>query len=106
MLSLKSGFAGSFLKAGLVWEAGCGLLKIFFFLLECPFYASEYECLVCIGNTSFPYNFPFFLALECCGVVSLWAVPGSWKCEWKYSGVEGGNPGVHREVCSAVPRSP
>lgn len=93
------------LKAVLVWEAGCGLLKIFFFLLEHPFYASEYECFVFIGNSS-PYNFSFFLAPECCSVVSLWAVPGSWKCEWEYSGVEGGNPGVHREVRSAVPQRP
>lgn len=54
---------------------------------------------------SFYYNLFYFfpLALECCGLVSLWAVPGSWKCGWEFSGVECGNPAVHREVSSVVP---
>lgn len=106
MLSLKNGCAGNFSEGSSSLGSWMWFAKDIFFLLERRFYASEYECVVCIGNTLSPYNFSFFLAPECCGVVSLWAVPGSWKREWVYGGVEGGNPGVHREVCSAVPQSP
>lgn len=61
-------------------NAVCALVIIFFFFLF----------------------FIFSLALECCGLVSLRAVSGSWKCGWEYSGVECGNPGVRREVFSVV----
>lgn len=99
--------AGNYLKPALVQEAGYDLLKIiiiiFLFQNTCLFEAPEYECCACIGNFFFFLFLIFSLDLECCGLVSLWAVSGSWKCGWEYSGVECGKPGVHREVFSVAP---